>query len=87
MKSEEIICENCKKPYSEHTCYWSPCVGCEGGHPSFHKTIIESPQWKAWQKVGQYDFSECNELGIISSKHFQDFIKFIIKNYESLDNL
>lgn len=30
--------------------YWSPCEGCKDGHPSFWKTVIESPQWKLWQE-------------------------------------
>ena len=50
MKSNEIICESCKKPYSEHTCFWSPCSGCEGGHSSFWRTVILSDSWKAWQE-------------------------------------
>ena len=81
-KVEEII---------EKERFWSPCSGCEEGHPSFWKTVIESPQWKQWQreqhrrldegkiKDGVYDMSEVEECGWISQKHFQDFINFIIK--------
>ena len=48
------------------------------------ETVIESPQWKAWQKKQQqkmtYDMPEVEEVGYISQKHFQDFIKFVKKN-------
>lgn len=65
--------------------YWQPCIGCKEGHPSFWKTIIESPEWKKWRKYAWedkmlYDFSEVEELGIISKKHWQDFIKFVKDN-------
>jgi hypothetical protein len=83
-RQAKIICPRCKVSYSEHTCYWSSCIGCPKGHSSFHKTIIESPQWKKWRKYAWedkmlYDFPECEELGIIGEEHFQDFIKFVIK--------
>ncbi len=55
--------------------YKAPCSGC-GKHNSMWATIIESPQWKEWVQVGQYDFSECEELGVLGEKHFQDFIEF-----------
>ena len=64
-----------------HYYYCVPCNGCPEGHSSMWKTVIESPQWKLWQKEQQknplYDMSECEELGIMSKKHFQDFLKFI----------
>lgn len=60
--------------------YNTPCSGCPEGHASFWKTIIESPQWEAWKKVGHYDFAECEELGVCSKKHFRDFLKFIKEN-------
>ena len=61
---EKIIKDN----YDDFLSYYynSPCSGCKEGHASMWKTIVESPQWKEWQKVGQYDFAECNESGIIS---------------------
>jgi len=80
-KSE--ICKRCNDLWKNHTCYWSKCVGCPEGHASMHKTLIESPQWEKWRKhawEGEnmlYDFPECEELGIISSGHLQDFLKFI----------
>lgn len=70
------FCDSCLGAY-----YWQPCTGCKDGHPSFWKTVIESPQWKKWQeeqmKNPTYDISEVEECGIISPKHFQDFLKFI----------
>ena len=72
--------------------YWSPCKGCLEGHSSFWKTVIESPQWKLWQKeqrkrfgeftkgnrnVKAYDMLEVEECGFISQDHFQNFLKFI----------
>ncbi len=72
--------------------YWSACSGCSDGHPSYWKTVVESPQWKAWEKEvhkrvhdqlgkdrmeGVYDIDECRECGFISAGHFQDFLKFI----------
>lgn len=74
----------------------SDCSGCAGGHPSFWKTIIESPQWKKWEKEqsrrwdllagnkkvrkGVYDMPEVEECGWLGEKHWQDFVRFIIKN-------
>lgn len=80
--------------------YHQPCVGCEGGHNSFWKTVIESERWKLWQEEQRqrmargkivdgkfseecFDMSECEELGIISPHHLQEFLRFMrqeIKN-------
>ena len=38
----------CHCDICERDRYYSECLGC-GGHPSFHRTVIESPQWKLWQ--------------------------------------
>ena len=76
----------------EHPCYCEICMadrylqtceGCEGGHSSFWKTVIESPQWTLWRKE-QYrhpsrDMSEVEECGIISPEHFQEFLDFVLK--------
>lgn len=60
--------------------YWEPCDGCKDGHPSIWKTLVESPQWKAWydhaSKNMLYDVDESQELGVMSPKHFQDFMRF-----------
>ena len=77
-KHSPCFCDECLMAY-----YNQPCKGC-GSHPSFWKTVIESSQWKKWRKYAWedkmlYDFPEVEELGIISAKHFQDFIKFIKK--------
>ena len=60
--------------------YKQKCSGC-GHHNSMWATIIESPQWKEWKKVGQYDFSECEELGIMSEGHFQAFLKYLKEEF------
>jgi hypothetical protein len=44
------------------------------------KSIVESPQWKEWEKVGMYDFAECDELGVMSAGHLQDFLNFCSKS-------
>ena len=76
------------KPCYCDTCmadrYCHACPGCKGGHPSFWKTVIESPQWAkwkeyAWKKKLLYDFPEVEELGCISPGHFQQFLKFTLK--------
>lgn len=70
--------------------YWSPCVGCKDGHPSFWKTIVESAEWTEWEKeqrkrfrteekIGCYDIDECRGCGWISPSHFKEFLDFISK--------
>jgi hypothetical protein len=65
--------------------YWFQKCSC-GGHSSFWRTVILSPEWKAWKKHNKnmnWDFDECEELGIMSQEHWEEFIKFIkyaIKN-------
>ena len=76
MKKHKMCrCDDCERER-----YYPTCSGC-GHHSSFHKTIIESPQWKKWYKyqTGKnqtYDVDECRELGVMSAEHFQDFMKF-----------
>lgn len=69
-------CEVCEKAR-----YWEPCNGCKAGHPSFWKTVTESPQWKLWQKEQRRemtrDMSEVEECGRISPEHFQEFLNFL----------
>lgn len=63
----------------------------DGNHNSFWKTVLESPQWKAWQKeqkmrfsmieqidkkTGVYDMAEVEECGWLSAKHFAEFMEF-----------
>lgn len=43
--------------------YCTPCSGCKDGHPSFWKTIIESPQWKEWQKEQTRRFRNLEQVG------------------------
>jgi len=80
-------CPYCKRTFDYHTCYWRTCKSCPEGHSSFHKTVVESPQWRAWDEYAYnekrmlYDLPEVEETGFISAKHFEDFIKFVIKKY------
>lgn len=64
--------------------YNAPCKGCPEGHASFWKTVIESDEWKLWQKEQSKnptrDMPECEELGIISADHWKEFVQFIKKN-------
>lgn len=62
-----------------HFYYKTPCSAC-GHHNSFWATIIESEEWKKWKefnKLENWDWCECEELGIISENHWKEFIKFI----------
>lgn len=57
-----------------------PCGGCEGGHDTYWKSIIESPQWEAWCKSKAsdgWDWMECEACGHISQGHFQAFLRFV----------
>ena len=61
--------------------YHQDCPGCPEGHNSFWQTVIESKEWKEWRiyqdKRGwEWDFSENEGLGLISSAHWTAFIKF-----------
>lgn len=59
--------------------YKQKCNSC-GYHNSFWATVIESEEWKKWKEKNnnlEYDFCECEELGILSPRHWQEFIKFI----------
>ena len=56
-----------------------PCSGCEGGHDTFWKSVVESPQWEAWEKSNDHwDVDECRECGHISQDHFQAFMAFSV---------
>lgn len=56
-----------------------PCLGCEGGHDTYWKSVVESPQWLAWEKAADgWDVIECQACGHISQKHFQAFMKFVV---------
>lgn len=63
-----------------------PCAGCEGGHDTFWKSVIESPQWRAWsdgQGSPGWDVWECEGCGHISQAHFQAFLKFVSESRAS----
>lgn len=57
-----------------------PCAGCEGGHDSFWKSVVESPQWRAWEDSDpDWDVDECRGCGHISAEHFQAFMAHAAK--------
>lgn len=56
-----------------------PCPGCQKGHDTFWKSVIESPQWVEWEKAtAEWDTAECAGCGHISAEHFQAFLKFCV---------
>lgn len=56
-----------------------PCRGCKGGHDTFWKSVVESPQWKAWEEsLPDWDVDECRECGHISAAHFAAFVGFVV---------
>ena len=62
-----------------HEALWEiPCSG-DGPHDSFWKSVVTSPQWKAWMKNGSklWDIDECYECGWISQGHLQAFLSFL----------
>lgn len=78
-KHETCTCDKCLY-------FWYNQLGsdCAGGHSSFWKTVIESKAWLAWKEYAEpkmrFDFMENEELGIISPKHFEEFLKYTIKH-------
>jgi len=65
-------------------------------NPTFYQTVIESLQWKLWEREQArrfnegpsgktwekvYDMAECMECGWISQNHFQDFLDFVGELY------
>ncbi|MGV8131596.1 MAG: hypothetical protein ACP5N7_05860 [Candidatus Pacearchaeota archaeon] len=56
------------------------CKGC-GHHDTMFKTIVQSDEWKSWYKYNSekmlYDVDECQELGIMSKRHWIDFMEYI----------
>jgi len=69
---------------TEERLYWEPCEGCKDGHPSFWKTIVESEEWRQWEKASVqhfFDTDESRECGWFSPAHFKSFIGFLISKY------
>lgn len=73
------------KKEKEYTIGWEQkCTGC-GHHDSMWKSLTTSKEWNAWYKYQtgdnqHYDVDECQELGIMSAGHWEDFIKFCKSN-------
>lgn len=54
----------------------------DGTHPSFWKTVIQSDEWKAWEKEGYklgWDVDESRECNWFSAGHFAAFLKFTVE--------
>ncbi|MCK6462865.1 MAG: hypothetical protein L6Q29_03565 [Candidatus Pacebacteria bacterium] len=68
--------------------YWQPCGGCEDGHSSFWRSVIESEEWRKWKESQmtkpKWDFAECEGLGIMSKKHWKEFVKFIKNDQKTI---
>ena len=48
-------------------------------NPTYHQTVVASPQWKAWEKVAHehgFDWHESVECGWLSPEHFQAFLAY-----------
>ena len=51
---------------------------------NFCITIVQSPQWIAWDKISHlrgWDSSESSETGWLSKEHLQAFLKFVKNEY------
>ena len=51
---------------------------------NFCITIVQSPQWIAWDKISHlrgWDTAESAECGWLSKKHLQAFLKFVKNEY------
>ena len=94
IKSVEASAYERGKAEAEEARWWEPCSGCKDGHSSFWKTIVESKEWKSWEKEqrrrfsteileGCFDVDECRECGYIGAEHWQEFVKFLA----TLDNM
>jgi hypothetical protein len=96
QKIKHFECCLCKEPHPEiaqreevvrvemeKERWCSPCPGCKDGHPSFWKTVVESPQWELWEKEQvknpTRDIDESRECGWMGPGHFQEFLAFISK--------
>ena len=53
----------------------------KNNYPTYYQTVVASPQWLAWGKVAHqhgFDWDESVEIGVLSPKHFQAFLAWII---------
>lgn len=83
-KDRHLFVENMEKvieDYLRKETWEQSCAGC-GHHDSMWKSLVQSPQWKDWYEHASknmlYDVDEAQEFGCMSSKHFQDFIDYIL---------
>ena len=50
-------------------------------NPTYHQTVVASPQWQAWEKVAHehgFDWHESVECGWMSPDLFQAFLAWVI---------
>lgn len=54
---------------------------CGGHHQTIAGALLKSDEWKRWCKHASkymlYDVDETESLGIMSDRHWNDFIKYI----------
>lgn len=89
-KEAELFSHGWDENHYEYQC-------SDGKHPSFWKTIVESKQWQAWSEEQSrrmtthkpdardgalFDTDESRECNWFSQGHFQEFLKFVIEQYE-----
>lgn len=59
---------------------------CKDKHQTFYGAVVTSPQWELWQekqsKNPTRDMAEVEELGVMSSDHFQEFMTFCTKQLQ-----
>lgn len=89
MNDKERIHQLCQERDEALTKWYAhqknvPCPGCKDGHDTFWKTVIESPQWRAWEgHTRNFDTTECAACGHISKKHFEEFLGFVVSEYRA----
>ena len=71
-----------------HYYYNCPCKGCPEGHASMWKSIVESPQWKEWEKVKILikENKSCINFSEIEYENIQDFGDDLMKVYGCYEN-
>lgn len=59
---------------------------CKNKHQTFYGAVVTSPQWELWRekqsKNPTRDMPEVEELGVMSSDHFQEFMTFCTRQLQ-----
>ena len=75
-----IVVDRLLKPQKEDSDYIKKLDATQ----NFCITIVQSPQWKAWDKISHlrgWDTAESAECGWLSKEHLQAFLKFVKSEY------